>query len=507
MNPITIPVAELRPALAGLGKVIPRRSTLPVLGHIRIERTRDGHIGLAATDLDTSAAVRLAAPATGAPLSLLIPHEELGNITKSCARNDTLLIAPTEDGRITLRFPLGRQTVEYSCDTLPAEEFPALPKFGSEPVPVPDEVRSHLREALDCASTDETRLILNGAFLDVSTPGAHHVVGTDGRHLFSANSFALPLPSSFVLPSHRFLGWKPFQEASDWRLRVAMPEKDGPVLYEIAAGNWRFSGRSPEGSYPNWRQVVPEKNAFRSTIEVLDSAVEELIRTVGRMPCHDSINHAIGLKLCARRLLLLGKSPGAERWTEIEAGSAVVKGEQTTVFLNRQFLVKALRFGLTRIELIDALSPLRFSRGGRQMIVMPTRPETTPAAPRFTPPAAAPLPNATPPSPAEAQEQPPRKENQTMPEHTNGNGSAIAGANASRSASTPAAGASEAPNKPALETAVAQAESVRSDFRSAIAGLNKLVDALKAAQREQKSQEKEISSVRQTLRSLQSVRI
>ena len=61
--------------------------------------------------------------------------------------------------------------------------------------------------------------------------------------------------------------------------------------------------------------------------------------------------------------------------------------------------------------------------------------------------------------------------------------------------------------KSALETALAQIEIVRGDFRSAIAGLNKLAENLKQAQREQKTNEKEVQSVRQTLRSLQSVRI
>ena len=61
--------------------------------------------------------------------------------------------------------------------------------------------------------------------------------------------------------------------------------------------------------------------------------------------------------------------------------------------------------------------------------------------------------------------------------------------------------------KPALEIALAQIEVVRGDFRNAIAGLNKLADSLKQVQREQKAGDREIQSVRQTLRSLQSVRI
>ena len=42
MNPITLPIAELKPALTGLGKIINRHAKLPVLTHIKIERTKDG---------------------------------------------------------------------------------------------------------------------------------------------------------------------------------------------------------------------------------------------------------------------------------------------------------------------------------------------------------------------------------------------------------------------------------------------------------------------------------
>ena len=77
------------------------------------------------------------------------------------------------------------------------------------------------------------------------------------------------------------------------------------------------------------------------------------------------------------------------------------------------------------------------------------------------------------------------------------------GAPQSQGATSPTA---EEP-KPALDLALAQLEVVRGDFRNAIAGLTKLGDLLKQVGRENKASDKEISSVRATLRSLQSVRI
>ena len=84
-----------------------------------------------------------------------------------------------------------------------------------------------------------------------------------------------------------------------------------------------------------------------------------------------------------------------------------------------------------------------------------------------------------------------------MPEKTNGNTTD----GAQRSA------ANNTTEKSALDTALAQIEVVRGDFRNAIAGLNKLAEALKQAQRESKASDKEIQSVRQTLRQIQAVRI
>ena len=65
MSKITLPIAELKPALTGLAKVLNRHASLPVLSHIKIERTSDGWIALTATDLDHFATVRLEQPAPG----------------------------------------------------------------------------------------------------------------------------------------------------------------------------------------------------------------------------------------------------------------------------------------------------------------------------------------------------------------------------------------------------------------------------------------------------------
>ena len=96
MSKITLPIAELKPALIGLGKVVAKRATLPVLQHIKIERTKDGWIALTGTDLDLFVTVRLEQPSEGEPVSLLVPYDELQKITKNCQKTDSLLVAGDE---------------------------------------------------------------------------------------------------------------------------------------------------------------------------------------------------------------------------------------------------------------------------------------------------------------------------------------------------------------------------------------------------------------------------
>lgn len=157
MNPIAIPMTELKPALVGLGKVINKRSPSPVLGCVHIERTRTGSIELSATDLDVSVAVQLDSPTQGEPVAFLVPYEDLSNTAKSCGKHGTLFIAPPEKNRVAIKFPVGGQMIEHRCESLPVEEFSAIAPVHSEPVAIDAALQGAIQDAFGCASVDQTR--------------------------------------------------------------------------------------------------------------------------------------------------------------------------------------------------------------------------------------------------------------------------------------------------------------------------------------------------------------
>lgn len=495
MSQIILPIAELKPALAGFGRVIAKRTTLPILGSLKIERTPDGWIAVSGTDLDHHATVRLEQPGPGEPAAMLIPYADLLKTCKACSNGEEIVVERNGENTAAIKYRIGEQFVETKVESLPIDEFPAIPEFKENPVPLPPTLRTAIHEAMQCASDDETRLILNGAYVDVSHPGGHYVVATDGRCLFSSNSFTLPLAKSLLIPSHRFLGWKEFSADGEWQLRIGESATNGDSpAFEISSRRWKFVSRQIEGQYPNWRQVVPNPSSYASTLE-FESDVAGMVQTIQRMPCDDPVNCGIGLHWTNSKLALLARASGADDWTRVEVSGVKGEGKDVRIFLNRNFLIKALQFGLTKVELTDSRSPLCFSQGGRRMVVMPTRPSPVeraagePAAPSQTAdPAPETQPKPTTPNPPAVPEQPERT---PMPETT----------------TSPSASTQPPLEKSALETALAQIDEVRGEFRNALGGLAKVFESLKQAQRESKASEKEISSVRQTLRSLQSVRL
>ena len=475
MNPITMPNAELRPALAGLGKVLNRHAALAVLHHVRIERSPEGWVTLSVTDLDRFLSVRLEQPDQGEPLTVLVPHEDLLKLSKSCAREERLTVEPTASNAVLLKFALAGQLGETLVETPPVAEFPAIPQLPADPIVLSDHLRSSIHQALECASSDVTRYVLQGAFLDTAKPDGHYVVGTDGRHLYSSNSFRLPLKESVIIPAHKVLAWKEFNNDGGWQLSVGRASKDTPPLVQLASRRWTFISRQIDGVYPPWQAALPSLSSACTSIGFDPTTADQLIALVQKMPCHEEQHATLGVRFAESKVFLVGRHPNATEWTTVEVPGATGQGTEMTVFFNRNYLLKALRFELHHLDLINAMSPLRFSHEGRQMTVMPLRvAEPSQAS------AVAPAPSQPePPTP------PPMLHNNT-PEGTT---------------------SSEATPPPTLDDAIAIVDGLKDTLQTSLTGLKELSLRLKSVQRDHRTSARELQSFRSTLRTLQNVKL
>src|ERR1019366_8685229 len=69
---------------------------------------------------------------------------------------------------------------------------------------------------------------------------------------------------------------------------------------------------------------------------------------------------------------------GAE-WAEVPVPEVSVIGASQRVCLNRTFITKALRFGLSEFEVQDALSPVVFTAPGKKLLAMIIHSDDAPA--------------------------------------------------------------------------------------------------------------------------------
>ncbi len=468
---ISLSVGDLKPALAGLAKVVSGKAALECLRCIRVDASPD-QVSLTGTDLDMYAKTALPAATCDSAQSFLLPLDRLQSVARRLPPRALLYLEP---GKISC--DLGGGRVSENVTSPKVNEFPKEPAFENVVVPLPEIFARRFTETMGCASTDETRYILNGVQLDVSAPSGHYMVGTDGRHLFSANSFELPLPESLTIPKHKLLLWRGLADVP-WAL-ASQKTTDNTVV-RIVAGDWTLTMKALNGTYPNWRQVVPRVEQHRTMVTLPED--HEFGKIVQGLPSSDAKDHSVDLVIENGNVSVQDTTGGSA----IVLAGAKANGPDLKIRLNRDYLVKAFDYGLTRIGLIDAMSPLHFTREGRQMVVMPMRladvaPEKAPVKPAEETPTAHPEP------------QPERK---TM---TATNGQTTN--RATRSTVIPAA------EKPAIESAIEKLDAFKVTFREALADLTELTAVLKQSVRDQKAGEKEIHQVRQTLRSLQSVRI
>ena len=83
---ITLPVPELKIALSGLSKIIGRKTTLPVLSHVKVSRQNNGAITLQGTDLDSHVTCTLNHSQAGEVVNVLVSFDQLAKAFK--VKND-----------------------------------------------------------------------------------------------------------------------------------------------------------------------------------------------------------------------------------------------------------------------------------------------------------------------------------------------------------------------------------------------------------------------------------
>lgn len=501
---IEIPVADLKPILPGLAKVVPRKTGLPVLSCVKVSLNADKTLHLQANNLEAVVTARLNKKFTGSSGALLVPFDELTGIAKLCSAKDTIELSATARETF-ITYPAAGTQVKKSVLHLPLDEFPPATEVNTEPVQLDDAFKQALSQALDCASTDTSRYVITGACLDTSKKEAHYVVGTNGHLLFSANSFLFDVPQSIIVPPGKFLTWAGFMDDGPWTLRFQPEVKgkgkfkgnDQPAWIRLDSDHWTYVSKPIEGAYPNWKQVVPTADSIKSQVTLAEPGIKIILDALSLLPGNDDKDQPVTLEIKENSLTLKARGTASE-WTEIPI-PAQVAGLPVRISLNRIYLAKALRFGCTQIGILDDIAPLMFSTKGKTMVVCPLRPPaavvTNASQPNSPPENVA----AETPSPAEA---PKLTETEERSQSMSANSNTLTAPQRGNLASH----AHESEKSP-IDEMIEQIGTVREGIKKVLDDLTTTEKLVRKAVKEQKANDKEINRARNALRSLQAVEL
>ena len=469
MNQITLPAADLKQALPGLSKVVSRKSTLPVLQSVRLTRTEAGVVTLSATDLDTFVSYNLEHSEKGEPLDVLIPFDQLKNTGKS----GDVVVVPESKFKAKLRYQVAGSSLEQSVATLSPDEFPPTPKVTEPACKMPENFGETLRQAFETSSSDQSRYVLQGAYLDVKEPKCYTIVSTNGRCLFAANTFKFDLKQSVNLSRQKFLEWKGFLQG---QCEMAVKsDKSNSKWVKLTTPRWECVVKQIDGNFPNWRQVVPQDTEKWTWIELSEAAVKQMLNLSYKLPGDDTENRTLQLRV-DKGLHLEGKNKDDKEFTSAEIAEVKITGKPVTTALNREYLQTALRCGLNEIRIHTELEPLLFLKPGKRLVVMPVRLNGT---------------STTTPKPEHKPETQPQPKPEAQERKTE----------MPKTAEKPEAKTTEQPSL------IDMLEQVKESAKNLVRDLNNLSDAAKQVEKDKRASEKEVETARSVLKKLQQVTI
>jgi DNA polymerase-3 subunit beta len=326
--------------------IVSTRTTLPILSNVLLQAEQGG-LCLTTTDLDVGVRCKIEAEVTK-PGTTTLPARKLFSILREVGSNDIDLDV---DDKNSASIRSGSSF--YKIMGLPEDEFPRFPKAdGGKSLKIDQVVlRDLFKKTAFSVSTDETRYVLNGVLMSFKADKLT-VVATDGRRLALAEAeIAVPkgseaelvLPTKAVVELQRLLGDK-----GEAKLSI------GENQIVIDLGDTILVSKLIEGTYPNYRQVIPTEAKERITIER-----EGLLAALHRASILASDkSQSVKLQFAKNTLTITATTPEVGEAKETLAIN--YKGKEILIAFNPIYMMDPLRnldADEIIIELTDELSP------------------------------------------------------------------------------------------------------------------------------------------------------
>jgi len=369
---VTLTKKQVNEIAKSLGQVMPRKKKVPVLGQVLLESGEDGRVQVTATDLEQTLKMRLVPEKLdGAPERFLFPMAELKTLGKSMPRGGTVTLQPVSDGSVTCTMDANGQPVSRTVATMPVEEFPEM----SVPAELVEcDLGAFLRayrEAAFAAHSDPGRLVLHAVFADQEK---QVLVGTDGHRLTRHPLPTFPFATNAILPLNKVL-LKRFPESDQGR--IGLHEKDEVQTLVLATDELTYTCRCPEGTFPNYEQVIPDMGGFANKLHFGSADLEAIKPLLPFLNEHQQYGLSFTARADGVTIRISGEDEGK---TAVVLPECRLEGEDIDVAANGKMLAEALGHGFLTMRIRDGYTPLAFDNGnGALHLLMPLKPDPSPA--------------------------------------------------------------------------------------------------------------------------------
>ena len=337
-------------------KLLPQRTTLPILSGVLIEATDSGLV-LSSFDYEVSAQTEIQAQVDEAG-TVLVSGRLLADIASRLP--NAPVVFSTNENRIVVSCG----SANFTLLSMPVEEYPSIPQISGQTGLVPgEEFAAAVAQVAVAASRDDVTPVITGVQLQV-TDNRLGLVATDRYRVavreidWDNGENTSPEGLTALVPAKTLqeVG-KTFGHSST--ISVSFTAKDDRELIAFTADNKTVTSLLIKGSFPPVRRLFPETSENYAVINT-----GELIEAVRRVSLVLEREAALRFTFTIDGLTM--EAVGSEHAQASEAIDALLTGDDIVLSLKPQFLIDGLtavrsefvRFSFTKSENTNKPGPM-----------------------------------------------------------------------------------------------------------------------------------------------------
>lgn len=312
-------------------KLLPQRTTLPILSGVLIE-TIDGGLVLSSFDYEVSARTEISATVEQ-PGRVLVSGRLLADIASRLPSAPVTF--STDEGRITVACGAGH----FTLLSMPVEEYPTLPQVSDKAgVLRAEDFAAAVAQVAVAASRDDVTPVITGVQLEVSE-NSLSLVATDRYRVavrqidWDAGDSGVETATALVPARTLVEIGKTFGHSGN--ISVAITSSDDRELIAFQADKKTVTSLLIKGNFPPVRRLFPDTV---DNYAIMNTA--ELIEAVRRVSLVLEREAALRFTFSIEGVTL--EAIGSEQAQASESIDAFLTGVDTVVSLKPQFLLDGL---------------------------------------------------------------------------------------------------------------------------------------------------------------------